>query len=92
VSVEGRRGGRALTSERALASDHFCGAGALQLLIVNFYMEIQEPLHSYFVGNQKYRKLEWSHSILPRSSTKNLLWFLCGRPLPFLRMNSLFPS
>jgi hypothetical protein len=51
MSVEGRRARRALTSERALASGRFCGAGAFQLLIVNFHMEIQEPLHSYFVGN-----------------------------------------
>jgi hypothetical protein len=70
MSVEGRRGGRALTSERPLASGHFCIAGALQLLIVNFHMEIQEPLHSYFVRNQTSIKLEWSHSILPHSSTK----------------------
>jgi hypothetical protein len=60
-------GGRALTSERAFASGRFCGAGAFQLLIVNFHMEIQEPLHSYFFENQTFRKLEWSHSILPHS-------------------------
>jgi hypothetical protein len=30
----------------------FYGAGAFQLLTVNFHIEIQEPLHSYFVGNQ----------------------------------------
>jgi hypothetical protein len=58
VSVEERRGGRALTSGRTLASGHFYGAGAFQLLIVNFHMEIQEPLYSYFVGNQTSRKLE----------------------------------
>jgi hypothetical protein len=33
MSVEGRRG------RRALASDHFGGAGALQLFMVNFHME-----------------------------------------------------
>jgi hypothetical protein len=65
MDVEGRRGRRALTFGRALASDRFYGARAFQLLIVNFHMKIQEPLHSYFVGN-----LEWSHSILPHSSTK----------------------
>jgi hypothetical protein len=44
-----------------------------QLLIVNFHTEIQEPLHSYFVENQTSRKLEWSHCILPHSSTKHTL-------------------
>jgi hypothetical protein len=58
MSVEGRRGGRALTSGRALASGYFCGAGAFQLLIANFHIEIQKSLHSYFVGNQTFRKLE----------------------------------
>jgi hypothetical protein len=56
---------RALTFRRALASDRFYGAGALQLFTVNFHMEIQESLHSYFVGNQTSRKFKWSHSILP---------------------------
>jgi hypothetical protein len=51
MSIEERRGRRALTFRRALASDRFYGAGAFQLLIVNFHIEIQEPLHSYFVGN-----------------------------------------
>jgi hypothetical protein len=73
MGVEGRRGRRALTFGRALTSDRFYGAGAFQLLIVTFYMEIQEPLHSYFVENQTSRKLEWSHSILPHSSTKHTL-------------------
>ena len=58
MGVEERRGRRALTFERALAFDRFYGTGAFQLLIVNFHMEIQEPLHSYFVGNQIARKLE----------------------------------
>jgi hypothetical protein len=40
MSVEGRRGRRAL--ERALASDHFGGAGALQLFMVNFRMKTPE--------------------------------------------------
>jgi hypothetical protein len=71
MSVERTRWRRALTSGRALASDRFYRAGAFQLLIVNFHIEIQEPLHSYFVGNQIARKLEWSHSILPHSSTKH---------------------
>jgi hypothetical protein len=31
----------------------FCGAEAFQLLIVNFYMKIQESFHSYFVGNKR---------------------------------------
>jgi hypothetical protein len=73
MGVEGRRGRRALTSGRALASDRFYGAGAFQLLIVNFHMEIQEPLRSYFVGNQTSTKLEWNHSILPHSSIKRTL-------------------
>jgi hypothetical protein len=54
----GRRGQRALTSGRALASIRFYGAGVFQLLMVNFHMEIQESFHSYFVGNQTSRKLE----------------------------------
>jgi hypothetical protein len=73
MGVEGRRGRRALTFGRALASDRFYGARAFQLLIVNFHMEIQEPLHCNFVGNQTSRELEWSHSILPHSSTKHTL-------------------
>jgi hypothetical protein len=40
MSVEGRIGGRALMSRRAFASGRFCGAGAFQLLIVNFHKEI----------------------------------------------------
>jgi hypothetical protein len=36
MSVEGRRG------RRALASDHFGGAGALQLFMVNFRMKTPE--------------------------------------------------
>jgi hypothetical protein len=51
MNVEGERGG-ALASGRALVSDRFCGARAFQLFMVNFHMEIQEPLRSYFVGNQ----------------------------------------
>jgi hypothetical protein len=39
MSVEGR-GRRAFESERALTSDHFGGVGALQLFMINFYMEI----------------------------------------------------
>jgi hypothetical protein len=39
MSVEKRRGRRTLVSERALASDHFSGAGALQLFMINFRME-----------------------------------------------------
>jgi hypothetical protein len=38
MSVEGRRGKRALTFGRALASDLFYGAGTFQLIIVNFHM------------------------------------------------------
>jgi hypothetical protein len=42
MGIEGMRGRRALTPERALASGHFCGAKAFQLLIVvNSHMEIQ---------------------------------------------------
>jgi hypothetical protein len=40
ASVDGRRRRRALVSERALASDHFGGVGALQLFMVNFHIEI----------------------------------------------------
>jgi hypothetical protein len=63
---------------RALTSGRFYGARAFQLLIinlliVNFHMKIQEPLHSYFVGNQTSRKLEWNHSILHRFSNKHTL-------------------
>jgi hypothetical protein len=54
-----------VTSGRVLTSGHFCGAEVFQLLIVNFDMEIQELLYSYFVGNQTSRKLKWAHSILP---------------------------
>jgi hypothetical protein len=49
MSIERRE--RALTSGRALASGRFCGANAFQLLIVNFYIEVQKPLHSYFIEN-----------------------------------------
>jgi hypothetical protein len=73
MSVEGRRGGRALTSGRALAFDRFCGARAFQLLIANFYMKIREPLYSYFVGNQTSKKLKRNHSILARSLIKHTL-------------------
>jgi hypothetical protein len=37
MSIEGRMGGRAITSRRTLASGCFCGAVAFQLLIVNFH-------------------------------------------------------
>jgi hypothetical protein len=50
MSVEERKEGRTLTSDR------FCAA--FQLLIINFHMEFQKPLHSYFVGNQTSRILE----------------------------------
>jgi hypothetical protein len=53
----GGRGRRVLTFGKALASDRFYGAGAFQLLIVNFHMEIQEPLHSYFIRNQTSKKI-----------------------------------
>jgi hypothetical protein len=43
--------GESAVSERALASGCFYEARAFQLFIVNFYIEIQKPLHSYFVGN-----------------------------------------
>jgi hypothetical protein len=43
MSVEGRR---ALTFGSALAFNCFYEAGAFQLIIVNFHMEIQESLHS----------------------------------------------
>jgi hypothetical protein len=46
--VKGRRGG-ALAFGRALVSCCFLGARAFQLFIVNFYMEIQKPLRSYFI-------------------------------------------
>jgi hypothetical protein len=38
--VERRRERRAITSERALASDHFGRARALQLFMINFNIEI----------------------------------------------------
>jgi hypothetical protein len=50
MSVEGRRGERALTFGRTLASGRFFGAGAFQLLIVNFHKEIQEPLPDNWNG------------------------------------------
>jgi hypothetical protein len=52
MSVEERKGRRALASERALASNHFVGAGALQLFMVNFHIK----LHSFFVRNQTSKK------------------------------------
>lgn len=39
MSVEGKRGRRALASERPLTFGRFCGAGALQLFMVNLHME-----------------------------------------------------
>jgi hypothetical protein len=58
MSVEGWRERRALTSERTLASDHFCGAGAFQLFMVNFHMKTPEAALLIFVGNQTSRKKE----------------------------------
>jgi hypothetical protein len=55
--VGGEEGERSRSGERS-HSIVFYGAGALQLLIVNFHMKIQEPFHSYFIGNQTSRKLE----------------------------------
>lgn len=51
MSIEGRRRMRVLAFEKVFLSDRFCGARALQLLMVNFYIKIKEPLRSYFVGN-----------------------------------------
>ena len=45
MSVERRRGRRASTSARALASGRFDGARASQLFMINFYMKTgQESL------------------------------------------------
>jgi hypothetical protein len=57
----------------------FYRPGVFQLSMVSFYIEILEPLHSYFVENQTSRKLEWSHSILLHSPTKHT--FRYGRIL-----------
>jgi hypothetical protein len=51
MSVERMRGGR------ALASGCFCGAKPFQLLIINFYIKIQEPFHSYFIGKPNVQKI-----------------------------------
>jgi hypothetical protein len=64
MGVEERRGRRALTFERALASYRFYGAGVFQLLIVKFHIEIQSRSTLIFVRNQTFRKLECSPSIL----------------------------
>jgi hypothetical protein len=63
MSVEERSG------RRALASDHFGGAGALQLCMINFSMETTGAALLSFVGNQISKKLESSRTILLHSST-----------------------
>jgi hypothetical protein len=51
MSVEKRRG------KRALAFDHFGGAGALQLFMVNFRMETVGDAPLLFCWNQTSKKL-----------------------------------
>jgi hypothetical protein len=54
--VGGEEGERSRSGERS-HSIVFYGAGALQLLIVNFHMKIQEPFHSYFIGKPNVQKI-----------------------------------
>jgi hypothetical protein len=58
MSAERRRGRRALVSERALTSDHFGGAGALQLFMVNFHMETTGVVPLLFCWKPNIQKLE----------------------------------
>jgi hypothetical protein len=53
-------------------SNHFDGAGALQLLMINFLMEITGAPF-LFSWKPTFKKLEWSRSILLYSSTKHIL-------------------
>jgi hypothetical protein len=57
MSVDGRRGKRALTSKRALASGRFCGARAFQLFMVNFYMETSGVIPLLFCWKPNIQKI-----------------------------------
>jgi hypothetical protein len=57
MSVEGTRGRRVLTSERALTFGRFCGAGVFQLFMVNFHMKTPGAIPLLFVGNQISKKI-----------------------------------
>jgi hypothetical protein len=87
MSVEGIRERRALAFERALASDHFGRAGALQLFMVNFRIETPEATSLLFCWKSNIQKtrMESLHSppLLNQTHPKYL---------HYLRPNVTYPT
>jgi hypothetical protein len=84
MSVEGRRGKRALASERALAPGHFCGVRGFQLFIVNFLYADSKiiPLLSWWKPNiQKIiMKLLYFFSLLNQTYPNSMQNNMYGQP------------
>jgi hypothetical protein len=71
MSVEGRRR-RVLTSEGALASDHFWWSGSTPTIYGKFsYGDSRSHSAPILLEIKHPKKLEWSRSILLHSSTKH---------------------
>jgi hypothetical protein len=71
MSVEQRRGTRALVSRRTFVSDHFSGAGAFQLFIINFHIKTFGSGSGPLLLETKHLENSPFHS--PQYSTKHII-------------------